>query len=62
MQHHVELAAHGVLHLAQLANRGADLAADFGEALRSEDQQRHQQDDEDFQRSDAHGPIRIAAS
>ena len=29
----VELAAHGVLHLAQLAHRAADLPGDFGEAL-----------------------------
>ncbi len=50
MQHHVELAAHGVLHLAQLAHRGADLTADFGQTVRSEDQQRHEQDDEDFRR------------
>ena len=54
VQHHVELAADGVLHLAQLAHRGADLAADLGQAVRSEDQQRHEQDDEDFRGSDAH--------
>ena len=49
---------HRVLHAAQLAHRAADLAGDVGEAVRSEDQQRHEQDDEDFRRADAHVPIR----
>ena len=58
MQHRVELAADGVLDLAQLPHRAPDLAGDVGEAVWSEDQQRDQQDDEDFRRAKAHAAIR----
>ena len=55
MQHVLELLAHGVLHAAQLAHRGADLAGDLREALWAENDQRDHENEDDLFGSEAHG-------
>ena len=43
---------------AVVLHPGSAKAGDVGKAVRPEDQERHQQDDENFRRADAHVPIR----